>query len=64
MNSHTAFFIKAFFTFTAFVRFLSCMNFMMNTKMGFLGKAFDPFTTFVRYIMGGFKNNIAKLVPF
>jgi hypothetical protein len=64
MNSQIAFFSKAFVTFTAFVRFLSCMNFLMNTKMGSLGKAFVPFTTFVRYTMGGFKNNIAKLVPF
>ena len=64
MVSQTDIVSIVFVTYNLFVRFLSCMNFLMNTKMGFLGKAFDPFTTFVRYIMGGFKNNIAKLVPF
>ena len=33
-----------------FVRFFSCMNSLMNTKITFEGKAFVTFTTFVSFL--------------
>jgi hypothetical protein len=50
MSAKTTFMSKEFITFITCIRFLFCMNSIMNTKTVFVNNTFATFTAFIRLI--------------